>query len=130
MDMLRFHLFTIGHAWTTDYGNPDKAEEFAWIFPYSPLHNVAVPEGGSQQYPAMILATGDHDDRCIVLAVVVGGSAGPVRLHCGVGVGSGGGGFEEQQLLVTAILHDQGTRMFVHTCGRCVLEASVSSGAC
>lgn len=41
--------FTIGHAWTTDYGDPDTAEGFGWVLPYSPIHNVAQPEGGSGQ---------------------------------------------------------------------------------
>jgi protease II len=50
-----------------DYGNPDNAEDFAYILPYSPLHNVRAPGGGEGQYPAVLLATGDHDDRWVEL---------------------------------------------------------------
>lgn len=47
-----------GHAWVSDYGSPDKADDFEYLFKYSPLHNVAAPGAGSRQYPAMILTTG------------------------------------------------------------------------
>jgi prolyl oligopeptidase len=59
LDMLRFHTFTIGWAWTSDYGSPDDPDEFAALLAYSPYHN-ARP---GTRYPPTIITTGDHDDR-------------------------------------------------------------------
>ncbi|MGZ6539883.1 MAG: prolyl oligopeptidase family serine peptidase, partial [Bacteroidia bacterium] len=60
MDMLRFHKFTIGWSWTSDYGSSDNKDEFNCIIKYSPLHNIKEVE-----YPATLVTTGDHDDRVV-----------------------------------------------------------------
>jgi prolyl oligopeptidase len=66
MGMLRFHRATIGRAWRPMHGRPEGNEaEFKVLASYSPLHNVALPQAGQGQYPAMVLATGDHDDRVV-----------------------------------------------------------------
>ena len=61
MDMLRFQKFTIGWAWTSEYGSPDNAEEFPTIHGYSPLHNLKP----GTAYPATMITTADHDDRVV-----------------------------------------------------------------
>lgn len=60
LDMLRFHKFTIGRAWSVDYGNSENKEEFGCLIKYSPLHNVK-----KVAYPATMVMTGDHDDRVV-----------------------------------------------------------------
>ena len=61
MDMLRFQKFTIGWAWTSDYGSVEKPDDFAYLYAYSPLHHMT--KGCC--YPATFITTADHDDRVV-----------------------------------------------------------------
>jgi prolyl oligopeptidase len=61
MDMLRFHRFTIGWAWISEYGSSDNPEEFQALYAYSPLHQIKP----GRSYPATLITTADHDDRVV-----------------------------------------------------------------
>ncbi len=95
MDMLRFHRFTVGRAWTVEVGDPDNPDEYPWLRAYSPLHNLRP----GREYPATLLLTGDHDDRVVpghsfkfaaALQAAQGGSA-PVLIRVETAAGHGAG---------------------------------------
>lgn len=95
MDMLRFHKFTIGWAWTSDYGSPDDPAQFRTLLAYSPLHNLKL----GTRYPATLVTTGDHDDRVVpghsfkYAAALQAAQAGPapvlIRVETRAGHGAG-----------------------------------------
>ncbi|MBN1937688.1 MAG: S9 family peptidase, partial [Anaerolineae bacterium] len=59
LDMLRFHQWTIGWGWTSDYGSPDDETDFRALLAYSPYYNVKA----GAHYPPTLITTADHDDR-------------------------------------------------------------------
>jgi prolyl oligopeptidase len=95
MDMLRFHKFTIGWAWTADYGSSDDAAQFAALRAYSPLHNLR----SGTCYPATLVTTADHDDRVVpahsfkfaAAAQAAQAGAAPVLIRIDTKAGHGAG---------------------------------------
>jgi prolyl oligopeptidase len=95
MDMLRFHKFTIGWAWVTEYGSADSAHQFPFLYKYSPLHNLKP----GTAYPATMVTTADHDDRVVpghsfkfaaaLQAAHVGSAPALIRVETKAGHGAG-----------------------------------------
>jgi prolyl oligopeptidase len=61
LDLLRYHRFTIGWAWASEYGTADDPEQLRWLLRTSPLHNV----WPRTAYPPTLVVTSDHDDRVV-----------------------------------------------------------------
>jgi prolyl oligopeptidase len=95
MDMLRFQKFTIGWAWTSDYGSSDDAKQFQVLRAYSPLQNIRL----GTKYPPTLITTADHDDRVVpghsfkFAATLQAAQAGPapilIRIQTSAGHGAG-----------------------------------------
>ncbi|MDP1579219.1 MAG: prolyl oligopeptidase family serine peptidase [Candidatus Didemnitutus sp.] len=95
MDMLRYHKFTAGASWARDYGTSDNKEGFDYLLAYSPLHTTKP----GAKYPAVLVTTGDHDDRVhpghsykytAAMQAAVAPDAGPIYIHIEANAGHGG----------------------------------------
>jgi len=95
MDMLRFHKFTLGWGWKSDYGSSETKEGFETLMKYSPLHTIRP----GANYPPTLITTGDHDDRVVpahshkFTATLQAAQAGPApiltRIETSAGHGAG-----------------------------------------
>jgi prolyl oligopeptidase len=96
IDMLRYHKFTIGRYWVSDYGNAEEnPEHFKFMYKYSPLHNVKA----GVKYPPMLITSADTDDRVVpahakkfaaTLQAADGGD-NPILIRIETKAGHGGG---------------------------------------
>jgi prolyl oligopeptidase len=93
-DMLRYHLFTVGRFWISEYGSADSAEQFPYLYRYSPYHNVR--DGAA--YPPTLVMTADTDDRVapgmakkLAARLQATGSGGPILIRVETKAGHGAG---------------------------------------
>ncbi len=97
MDMMRYHLFTIGWNWASDYGTSADSKEMAeYLLAYSPMHNI---KNDGTPYPAILITTADHDDRVVpahsfkyaaeLQAADTGDAPKLIRIDSNAGHGSG-----------------------------------------
>lgn len=121
MDMLRYHLFTIGWNWAADYGRSDDSKEmFEYLHGYSPLHTI---KSGDVTYPAILVTTADHDDRVVpahsfkyaatLQAADTGNAPKLIRIDSKAGHGSGkpiSKVIEEQADIYSFIMYNLGMK--------------------
>ena len=102
LDMVRYHKFRIARYWIPEYGDPDKAEDFAWLLRYSPYHNVR----SGLNMPTMLVIAGENDTRVdplhakkfVALAQANPGQINPVMLKMDYDSGHGTGKSTAQQV--------------------------------
>ena len=102
LDMVRYHKFRIARYWIPEYGDPDKAEDFAWLLRYSPYHNVR----SGLNMPTMLVIAGENDTRVdplhakkfVALARANPGQINPVMLKMDYDSGHGTGKSTAQQV--------------------------------
>ncbi len=101
LDMLRFHLYTIGRFWICDYGNPDDPADHDYLMRYSPYHNII----SGAHYPSTLVNTADHDDRVVPMHSYkfyaalkeANGSSRPILLRLERSCGHGGSDSRDQE---------------------------------
>ncbi|KAJ3027841.1 UNVERIFIED_CONTAM: hypothetical protein HDU68_002986 [Siphonaria sp. JEL0065] len=107
LDYLRFHLFTVGAAWSSDYGFPDVKKDFEYSLKISPVHNV----DSTKVYPAVLICTGDHDDRVVplhslkfaaTLQHALPNNPNPIMMRLNKNAGHGAGMSVQQNIELTA----------------------------
>jgi prolyl oligopeptidase len=91
--MVRYHRFGSGRTWVSEYGSADDAEQFRWLYAYSPYHHVTA----GVAYPAVLMASSDSDDRVdplharkMTAALQAASTGGPVLLRIESHAGHGG----------------------------------------
>lgn len=102
LDMVRYHRFRIARYWIPEYGDPDRAEDFAWLLRYSPYHNVRA----GVDMPPMLVIAGENDTRVdplhakkfVALAQNNPGQKSPILLKMDYDAGHGSGKSTAQQV--------------------------------
>ena len=108
LDLLRYHLFTVGHFWIPEYGNPNDPDDLAVLKGISPYHNIQK----DVDYPSTLILTGDHDDRVVPMhsykytAALQQAQAGdsPILLRIEPQTGHGAGMPVAKEIEVTAAI--------------------------